>query len=137
MKAPQSSQVQSPTAQLFSCSTVPLGQGGMEEWHGSGCVGEWARWSARPRCPKGHWLKHASANCSTVAAVCALHLPEQASACEWDSQDDDDDYDADDDDASANADREAYADADMGAEGTENWHGASSGGLKSAFSHFN
>lgn len=104
-----------------------------------GSTGEWARWSARPLCPKGHWLKHASANCSTVAAVCALHQPEQASACEWDSQDDDDDYDADndDDDASASADREAHADADMGAEGTENWHGASSGGLKSAFSHFN
>lgn len=41
MKAPQSSQVQSPTAQLFSCSTVPLGQGGMEEWHGSECVALW------------------------------------------------------------------------------------------------
>lgn len=71
--------------------------------------------------PKGHWLKHASANCSTVAAVCALHQPEQASACEWDSQDDDDDYDDDndddEDDDDAIADREAYADADMRADG--------------------
>lgn len=77
MKTPQSRQVQSPTAQLFlhCAARTRYGMVGLGKVWGS-C------WSCLGQCaPRGHWLKHASANCSTVSTVCALHQPEQASAC--------------------------------------------------------